>query len=238
MGESQTIVEVYNDAMRIFGRGHAFYLTVPGSKLRPGMCGYIDNNGLWNNIVDLTDQDALAAKGFTAPTGLEATETDSAVWGHITSSGVNSKHVIVEAGADGGGGVGAKVKLKISSENQSGAVLVCNTPVVLERLQNAYALKKWAKVNRRRIQKTYPLVSQFGFYVAQGIWSSEDVYISAWVGKQKSFFIEGTVVAGNTASGSVSISYKQETAAGEWFHPISTTVFSTQNPHVLIATYT
>lgn len=237
MGERKTIHEVYNEAMEVWGRGYAFYDTAPASKVRPGMCGYIDDKGLWYDIIDLTDQDALAAGGYTVPAHLDASEPDLFIWGHIKSSGVKSNQIVVEAGADGGGGVGAKVQLDFSSENESGAVLVCNTPVVLERLQSANALKKWAKSNSRRILKNYPMVSQFGFNVAQATWSSEDVYINAWVGKQKSLSIGGMVMAANTASGSASVSYKHDTSAGGWNHPVSTTVFNAQNPHVLITIY-
>lgn len=37
--------------------------------LKPGSCGYIDENGTWHQIAQMTDEAAIAMLGWTYPKG-------------------------------------------------------------------------------------------------------------------------------------------------------------------------
>jgi hypothetical protein len=50
--------------------GHALYLPVSGNDLKPGACGYFDQDGNWQTIAHLTDTNAPT--NTNAPTGTNA----------------------------------------------------------------------------------------------------------------------------------------------------------------------
>lgn len=215
----QTVQVAYADAMKPLGRGHGFYDTESVDKVRRGMCGYIDDMGQWNHIVDLADRDALEDGEYELPAHLVKADPNKSEWSPVTSNGVRSHEIVV----DGGGGsdqVGAKVKVEYSSESSVGAVLLCNTPVIREGFQHVSVLRRWAKANARKILENCPDAKEFGFHVVQTTWSSEDVYTNVLLGDKQGVSIVGTVRAGDMTEGNASISYKQESSAGGWVHPI------------------
>lgn len=215
-----TFQVAYADAMKPLGRGHGFYDTESVDKVRRGMCGYIDDMGQWNHIVDLTDRDALDDGEYDLPAHLVKAEDHKSEWSPVTSNGVRSHEIVMDGGGGSDQGVGAKVKVEYSSERSFGAVLLCNTPVIREGFQHASVLRGWAKANARKILENCPDAKEFGFHIVQTTWSSQDVYTNVLLGDKKGASIVGTVRGGHIAEGNASISYKQESSASGWVHPI------------------
>ncbi|RKU40041.1 hypothetical protein DL546_000631 [Coniochaeta pulveracea] len=128
MPDRAIFAKLYAEAMTIHGHGHGFYETDGENILRPGVCGYIDNTGLWQSIVDLTDRKALERHGYTKPGHLAKAAGAKAVWKETTSEGVTSTTTRLDAGADATV-VAAAVHFGLEKSIESGAVLLCNTPV-------------------------------------------------------------------------------------------------------------
>ena len=52
--------------MKNRSEGHALYRNVPATKLKPGTCGYFDNDGDWQVIVQASNPEALQEQGLPA----------------------------------------------------------------------------------------------------------------------------------------------------------------------------
>ena len=67
---------------------------------KPGQCGYIDNHGDWNPIVDLNDAAALAEQGLTPPPDHlgQLQENKTITWSSRYSHAVSGKVLELKAG--------------------------------------------------------------------------------------------------------------------------------------------
>jgi hypothetical protein len=50
--------------------GWAFWKKVASTNLRPGMCGYFDEQGDWQLVVDITDKDKVQKAGYSYTAGI------------------------------------------------------------------------------------------------------------------------------------------------------------------------
>lgn len=116
----------YTEAMKEHPYGYALFRPALSTTLRPGSCGYIDDNGRWNRI--LLDIQATTNEGFSASTSLSAMPTQYHTWGPKASSGVVQRRVAFDGGADAlaaGFPAEVKVALNFSTTNEFGAILHC-----------------------------------------------------------------------------------------------------------------
>ena len=65
---------VYAECFKNQPEGHAFYKKVSITELKPGQCGYFDEQGDWQCIVDLTNADELEKSGYSYIPGIKVTE--------------------------------------------------------------------------------------------------------------------------------------------------------------------
>jgi hypothetical protein len=92
--------QVYAEQMKNNPYGIALYHPESNIVIRPGMCGYLNNLGRWNPVVDLTDEEELRAGGYIllsgdiqkAPRGFES-------WGPKCSMSVNHRTIDLSVGA-------------------------------------------------------------------------------------------------------------------------------------------
>lgn len=56
---------IYTTRLKNHPEGHALYRNYSAKQLKPGSCGYFDIDGEWKGIIQLTDAEALASKGYT-----------------------------------------------------------------------------------------------------------------------------------------------------------------------------
>jgi hypothetical protein len=80
--------------------GWPVYPPIQATKLKPGMCGYFDIDGIWQTIVDLTDEADVRAKNLRAAHGVTVGPgnlADTKKWGLRTSTNVEQ----FEIGASG-----------------------------------------------------------------------------------------------------------------------------------------
>jgi len=62
---------VFADCFKNQPEGHALYKKVAITQLKPGTCGYFDQQGDLQQIVDLTKADELKEKGYSFVTGIK-----------------------------------------------------------------------------------------------------------------------------------------------------------------------
>jgi hypothetical protein len=65
---------IYANCFENQPEGHALYKKVSITQLEPGTCGYFDQQGDWQQIVDLTKPDELKEKGYSFVPGIKVTE--------------------------------------------------------------------------------------------------------------------------------------------------------------------
>jgi hypothetical protein len=219
MPDRSILAKLYAEGMTIHGHGHGFCETEGENILRPGVCGYVDDTGLWQPIVDLTDRKALERHGYTKPRPLIRAAAAEAVWKETTSESVTSTRVQLDAGADATLAAAA-VHFGLEKSIQSGAVLLCNTTVFRQGYAHEDPFRRWGKENAKTILKNCPDVKEYGFFLARTTWASEDVWITAWTATQKTVSIGLEVRAEQAGQLSSSVQYHNGHSAGGWVHPV------------------
>lgn len=63
--------KVYADCFKNAEEGHAVYANISGDKMKPGACGYFDNQRDWITIVQTSDPETLKKAGLTPLTGVD-----------------------------------------------------------------------------------------------------------------------------------------------------------------------
>jgi hypothetical protein len=219
MPDKSKLAQLYADAMTIHGHGHGFYETEGDNMLRPGVCGYIDDTGLWQPIADLLDRKALEGHGYTKIGHLVKAAAAEAIWKETTSEGVTSTTIKLDAGADATMAA-ATANFGLEKSIQSGAVVLCNTPVFRQGYAHEEPFRRWGKENAKTILKNCPDVKRYGFFIARTTWVSEDVWINAWTASQKTVSIGLEIRAQQAGQLSSSVQYHSGQSAGGWVHPV------------------
>lgn len=62
--------KVFSECLQHHPEGHAVYTKISAKDLKPGTCGYVDENGSWNKIAQVTDEGAMNMLGLIRSKGL------------------------------------------------------------------------------------------------------------------------------------------------------------------------
>jgi|SRR5271155_4429483 len=90
---------IYNKHMRQHHHGYALYKPVSSDLMRPGSCGYFDDSGSWNPILDLSDPQSLQKHGLTPPKELTPAPVENNIsWGPKASQGVTEQKIDISLG--------------------------------------------------------------------------------------------------------------------------------------------
>ena len=100
MTAGQSLNRIYAEQMKHHPQGYALYEPFSTTSLKPGACGYFDDYGTWNPIVQLDDNESLIKRGFEPPDEEleEADDNTNIVWGPKCSSGVKGVKVDIPVG--------------------------------------------------------------------------------------------------------------------------------------------
>jgi hypothetical protein len=91
--------QTYAESMSGHGYGYAFYEPESSNIVVPGVCGYLDENGHWNPIADLTNSVSLKENGFSAVEEVKKTPVTNRSWGPKVSEAVSYVRVDLKAKA-------------------------------------------------------------------------------------------------------------------------------------------
>jgi hypothetical protein len=100
MPQRKFLPHIYANAMSNHGYGYALYEPVSSTIVKPGVCGYLDENGNWNPVANLTDSVSLSRDGL-GPVGEVkwAPVDEGRSWGPKVSNSVTAVRVNLKAGA-------------------------------------------------------------------------------------------------------------------------------------------
>jgi hypothetical protein len=90
--------QLYKECMRFHDYGRALYHPVKTTALRPGSCGYFDEDERWKAVVDFNDAKALEKYNLAKPKEeFKRGEPDTtAEWGELCSVGVEKADVGID----------------------------------------------------------------------------------------------------------------------------------------------
>src|SRR5450432_226518 len=183
----QTNPEIYHASLKHYGYGYGLFQPETTQKLRPGQCGYIDESGRWQPLLDLTDNELLVAAGYTPIDPLQRSDPDYQTWDPRVASTVKGVEVKIEGEASAltaGLPIDASVAMKYSTSANFGAILMCDDKVVVECYDLKDPFRDWLNQNASKLLAKYPTLKERGLYVATTTYSSSDIHINVWHNSQ------------------------------------------------------
>lgn len=211
----------YNESMRKYDKGYAFFEPASSLDVKPGASGYIDTGGIWHPLVDIMDSDAVRS--------LDMTELDDSIvvpmrpksmrWGPRYTQSVKYNRYQADVGANGlPAGIPAEAKLLIKFElgTDFGAVLMCDSEVKMEGYHHLAPFRDWARKNAEKLLAKFPDIYETGFFIAVSTYSTNEVYINSWSDKSQSVtlgFKLGAIPAGEIAP---ETEWYRAESASEW----------------------
>jgi hypothetical protein len=211
--------ESYARSMTSHGYGHGFYEPESAEDVRPGLCGYIDDSGRFQTIVDLADKTAVAENGYSAIVTPDRMLTTSRRWGPKESSSVKKRETRFEAGASGaiaGVPADASMLLTYSHSSDFGAVLLCPGDILNEGYRQKSPFRKWASENAKNILECCPDVKQHGLFVVTSTWLTTDVSTTAWRDPSKQINIGVKIGVPGIGKLGPSYEYYRAQSSGSW----------------------
>jgi len=175
--------EVYHASLRHYGYGYGLFQPELTQKLRPGQCGYIDESGRWQPLLDLTDNQLLVAAGYSPVDPLQRSDPDYQTWEPRVANTVKGIEVKLEGDTSAlaaGLPFDASVAVKYSTSAKFGAILMCDDKVVVECYDLKDPFRAWLFQNASKLLATYPTLKERGLYVATTTYSSSDIHINVW----------------------------------------------------------
>jgi hypothetical protein len=100
MPRSRKENKIFTESFRNSQKGHAVWPRVLSDDLAPGACGYMNHDGDWVTIIQLTDSDAINKADLEPLEGMSIIDdAGGSTWDPKLSESVRGKAVSVYAGA-------------------------------------------------------------------------------------------------------------------------------------------
>lgn len=225
MAPPKDIPQRYSASMRHYRHGLAFYDPASSLMVQPGTCGYINENGDWSRIVDITDDVAIQNGGYK---GIDMTHVIKPLpsrryWGPKCTASVRHDNVMAKAGGSGlpvGVPVGASFALEFTLQSDFGAVLVCEGEVKKQGYEHADPFRAWARENATKIVKAFPCVRTLGFYIAITTYSAKDVFINTMMSQGQKVALGLTAKVDPGAKVTTAVGFYGLEATNGWLKPV------------------
>ena len=218
--------DYYAKNMRWWGKGHAFFDMPSNKKAKPGVLGLINNNGRWQDKLDLADNASECGEGkkYTSiDPGL--TDTSKTTLGPIHTETVNKKEFNVEAEIDIPQNPGTMVPIStridysLKKSCNFGAIVVCNSEVEVDELTDESVFRSWVKSNGWTLLKNIPDIKAYeGFYIMTTTYASDDVDKIVWSSEEETIAIGLKADAGGVVKLGVGGGASHAGIASGWEH--------------------
>jgi hypothetical protein len=172
----------YRNAMKGHGFGYPLYEPERFDRIKPGTIGYFDANQVWHKLFDLTDAPYLVSTGLTPFAEPHLRLPDRRRWGPLSSNQVEEQSIQLGAGVDGTSfGLPASISFvtEYSTKSGFGAVLMCDTDIVVEGYDVRGPFEAWMRENRMTLAKI-PDLREHGVVCSTWTYSSESIHLNVW----------------------------------------------------------
>jgi hypothetical protein len=180
----------YAKCMKSRSEGHALYRNVPATKLKPGTCGYFDNDGDWQVIVQASSPEALQEHGLPALEDVRFFKDDGKDhWrGPVKSDGVTGRRTDLDVhGADGAHHVVVGGKLEFSSSETLSGVIIAKGVVDHNQSTPETKIRAWGSANAQALvglSKDQDVIKKKGFWIVTKTYTAKMCSISLLAGKE------------------------------------------------------
>jgi len=172
----------YANIMQNHPFGIAVYRPLSQILFKVGACGYFDDFGSWQPIVDLERPNQLLEKRLSPlEDELEKAPLDEGIeWGPKVSSQTKAKKIQLSGGVDPYPGIPVTVSTVYSYSTNSalGAVLFTSSPVTHERYYHESPFKNWVKKNAAVIFQRWPEVKKHGLWIITSTYATKKCAIN------------------------------------------------------------
>ena len=226
LGMTKKQYERYAKGMMLWGFGYGLFSLPSDTDAHPGACGYIDDSGSWQKLVDLNDDAALKTYNLSKMDSQQLKPVSTEAWGPKFTNTVVQKDVTSEAKVSLeslGLPADCSAVFKYGLNSDFGAVLLCHDAVEINGYPHKEPFRQWAKANAKALQQRFRDIGRNGgFYVMTTTRSARDIYINAWANKENTITVGVKVEAAGLGGATQKISYYRGSAASGWHHPILT----------------
>jgi hypothetical protein len=227
-----TTPEIYHASLAHYKYGYGLFQPESTEKLLPGMCGYIDESGRWQPLLDLTSKEKIAAAGLTPLGDLQKSEPETQTWEPRVASTVRKNKIGVSGDVSSlvaaGLPIDASIAIKYSTSANFGAILMCDSEVVVQSFDHRDVFRDWLKKNADRLMQKWPELKQSGVYVATSTYEGSSIHINCWTDNSQEVSLG--FKAGVTGIGSLgpSVGWVRGNSTSGWSHYVTVSSRSVQ----------
>lgn len=180
----------YAKCMKSRSEGHALYRNVPATKLKPGTCGYFDNDGNWQVIVQTSDPEALENHKLPPLNDVRFYKDEGKEYwrGPLLSDGVTGRRVNLDVhAADGTHEVVVGGKLEFTSSETLSAILIAKGVVEHNQSTPQTQIRAWGSANAQALidlSKDRDVIKKKGFWFVTSTYTARMCSISLLSGKE------------------------------------------------------
>ncbi|KAK4643239.1 hypothetical protein QC761_403405 [Podospora bellae-mahoneyi] len=213
--------EDYAYGMRKSGFGHALLNPASDIDAYPGVCGFIDDRGDWQRIVDVTKPQELKAFGLSPFVGRTwEKRRESSKWGPRITETVSRVAISTSAATQANIPATFSSAYRYELKGEFGAVLLCNDPVEKRSFGVKDPFSTWANKNAKDLLRRFPDIKKNGgFYVITSTIAARDIRITTWTTKGTSVVIGASAEIDNVAKIDASTEFYVGETATEWHKP-------------------
>jgi len=191
MDHKNDLRQRYHEQMQYHGCGLALFQPISIRDIKVPCCGFFDRNGDWNLICqvshDASAQSPQSYQQHAPPTLLplrhepvKMKEMEIA-WEPKTSQDVGAYVLGASGDTPDNLPAGANVKIKYSSSQKFGAVLMTMRPVTLTAYNDERLFVDWMEQNKAALYAAY----KYGLWVITRTYSAPGASINAWMDNAK-----------------------------------------------------
>jgi hypothetical protein len=169
--------------------GHALCRNVPAKMLKPGTCGYFDDDGDWQIIVHTTDAEALTTNNLPPLRNVRTfTDDGKKKWkGPIKPGDVTGHRVDLHVhGSDGNKTIVAGGKLEFTSTENPSAILVAEGDVEHHQAIPETEFRRWGSANAQALidlSREQGVIKRRGFWIVTETYTAKKCSISIITGQ-------------------------------------------------------
>lgn len=184
MSHYKDLREVYAHRMAYHGYGYGLYHPVAAEDLQPPCFGFFDRNGDWNLICRIStelpepgDSDDYVPLDYMPKRTMDI----GIAWQPKTSLDTTEHTFAGTIDTPDNQPAGAEAKVKYSSANKFGAVLLTRKPITLTAYNDERLFLRWLDANKRRLYERYgPQLRKYGSWIVTRTYTCSGASINAW----------------------------------------------------------
>lgn len=207
--------KVYADCFKDQPEGHALYKKVSVTELKPGTCGFFDEQGDWQMIADLIEPEGEL---YSSVSGIRRTEDPGREeWLLRKSASMYrcepkiSADIAAPALPAGGG-----VTVGYKTSSGQGAILVTDGNVIHTQANPSSKMCEWLKKNGKKVMENNPNAAEKGVWIVTKTYSAKRRALALLLSKDSEVTLNINALADNVGKVEATAGWWQSHVGGAW----------------------